>query len=114
MSDPADNVEITMDDAAIERLLAVCGAATPAPWDARDDGDGDGSVFNLDGVRIVYASAHDAAFIAEARTALPAALKALREARALLRDVDVWQRDVQELMPDGMRARIDAVLGSRE
>ena len=53
-------------------------------------------------------------FIAASREAVPALVAALREARALLRDVDVWQRDVQELMPDGMRARIDAVLGSRE
>lgn len=69
-----------MTPADIAKARAVCEAATPGPWQQHPDypvtvDDGRNMAFDCD-------TEEDAAFIAAARTHLPAALDALEQSRA--------------------------------
>ena len=87
-----------MDVEEIASLRALCAAATPGPWNDRRHADG-GDVFgccahvdtpSTQGGRSLLEglTRADAAFIAAARTALPAALDEIERLRAAWRTVN--------------------------
>lgn len=93
-----------MTDEEIRRLRTLCEAATPGPWQVAEyDGDdwtcdykiesGSGTVLAGPSIRHAGKVQSNATFIAEARTALPAALDEIERLREILGNVEFYLRN---------------------
>lgn len=93
--------QTNLTNAEIDRLLAICDKATPEPWWLDDNGDiSAGDETSSAWVGQMNLNDEDQSFVFEARTALPAALRELREARTLARRAAIELLYIKEVSPE--------------
>jgi hypothetical protein len=93
---------MTISERDLARIEACCATASPAPWDPiefSEDGRLRRGIQNGGGVGWIGDIVHqeDAAFIAQARTDLPALVAAVREAKEALEPLEALHRAMAEV-----------------
>ena len=89
-----------MSDEELQAIKVRCDAATPGPWEVSEGGGVWVDATCWEGVS--GGRADDAAFIAAARTDIPALVVEVEQLRAKVSELEAWKKDVPVSYIQGM------------